>query len=94
MAKVIDRNFGVASLPALHRAMLDGGLPRGRRHGEINSFRIWDVVRAWQERRRARRELREMDDALLRDAGLEPAAARREAKRPFYLPIHLDRSRN
>ena len=94
MAKVLERPVGVASLPALHRALLDTGLPHARRHGEINSFRVWDVLKAWQERHQARRELRDMDDALLRDAGLDPEAARHEAKRPFFLPIQLVRARS
>lgn len=91
MAKVLDRSFGVSSPVDLARARLDAALPHGRRHGELNSFNPMDVLRAWQQRRATRRELRWLDDSLLRDAGLDPARARREARRPFWWPLGLDR---
>lgn len=91
MANVLDRSFGVASPVQLARATLDAELPHGRRHGELNSLDPMDVLRAWQRRRATRRELRRADDDLLRDAGLDPAGARREARRPFWRPLRLDR---
>lgn len=91
MAKVLDRSFGVASPVQLARATLDAELPHGRRHDELNSFRPLDVLRAWQRRRAMRRELRGLDEPLLRDAGLDPAEARAEARKPFWQPITLDR---
>jgi uncharacterized protein YjiS (DUF1127 family) len=33
-----------------------------------------------------------LDDHMLRDAGLDPRAARREARRPFWRPVELERT--
>ncbi len=41
-------------------------------------------LRSWRERARARRELRELDDAILRDLGLPRAQARFDADKPFW----------
>ena len=51
------------------------------------------VLRLWMERAAIRRELRSMSDELLRDCGLDPTAARDEADRPFFVPLHLDGAR-
>jgi uncharacterized protein YjiS (DUF1127 family) len=37
-------------------------------------------------------ELRWVDEHLLRDAGLDPAEARTERRKPFGRPITLDRA--
>jgi len=90
MAKVFDHRFGVATVPDLARAQLDARLPHGRRHGELNSFRPWEVLRAWRRRQAVRRELRWIDDRLLGDAGLDARQAHEEARRPFWRPLRLD----
>jgi uncharacterized protein YjiS (DUF1127 family) len=91
MAKVVDRSFGVASPVDLAKAGLDAELPHRRRHGGSDGFRLNDVLRAWRRRRAMRRELRASDEHLLRDAGLDPAEARAEARKPFWRPVGLDR---
>ena len=42
------------------------------------------IVNAWQQRIRARRALSLLDAHLLRDIGLDPFTAEREATRPFW----------
>ncbi len=42
------------------------------------------VVRRWAERRRSRLALARLDLDLVRDIGLDPAAAQAEAARPFW----------
>ncbi len=93
MAQIVKLPFGVASPVDVKRATLATELPHARRWGEARGFRPLHVLSAWLERSRTRRELRRLDDALLIDAGLDPARVRTEARRPFFLPIHLDRSR-
>lgn len=51
-----------------------------------------DTLNEWMERHRVRAELRELDDALLIDAGLDPFTARTEASRPFWQPLDLRRT--
>ena len=92
MARVLDRSFGVASPVDLAKAGLDAQLTHRRRHGELDSFRPLDVLRARRRRRAMRRELRWVDEHLLRDAGLDPAEARTERRKPFGRPIPLDRA--
>lgn len=38
----------------------------------------------WAERRRSRRDLRSLDERLLRDIGLSPGEAQREGAMPFW----------
>jgi uncharacterized protein YjiS (DUF1127 family) len=92
MAQILNFPRVVASPVDVHRALLTAELPRARRRGEAGGFRPLHVLSAWLERARTRRELRRLDDTLLRDAGLDPAMVRAEVRRPFFLPIHLDRS--
>lgn len=51
-------------------------------------FRGWETLRAvlgrWLERRRQRRALRDLDDHLLRDIGLDRSDALREGRKPFW----------
>lgn len=42
------------------------------------------VLRRWAERRQSRLALARLDPDLVRDIGLDPAAARAEAARPFW----------
>ncbi len=93
MAKIHDLNFGVASPVDVSRAILGARLPHRRDRHPGSASRPLHVLNEWVERRRVRRELRTMDDTLLRDAGIDPEAARAEARRPFFLPILLDRPR-
>ena len=43
------------------------------------------IVTTWDMKRRTRRQLRTLDDRLLRDVGIERDAALTEARRPFWL---------
>lgn len=51
---------------------------RGPRHG------VFDRVTLWRRRLRQRRDLMKLDDRLLRDIGLDSAAARREFSKSFW----------
>ncbi|HYG89731.1 MAG TPA: DUF1127 domain-containing protein [Azospirillum sp.] len=42
------------------------------------------LLRQWTERRRQRRALARLDDALLRDVGLTCDEVRRETEKPFW----------
>jgi uncharacterized protein YjiS (DUF1127 family) len=42
------------------------------------------VVFRWEERQRTRRNLRELDDHLLRDIGIPPDVAWREGQKRFW----------
>ena len=42
------------------------------------------MLRTWQIRARQRRELRDLDDAVLRDVGISRAQARFSADKPFW----------
>lgn len=44
------------------------------------------LVTVWDTRRRSRNHLSQLDDHLLRDIGVTPHQALKEAKRPFWLP--------
>ena len=91
MAKILDRSFGVSSPVDLARASLDAELPHRRRRGERDGLGPLAVLRAWRRRHEMRRELRGADDHLLRDGGLDPTAARAEAKKPFWRPLTIER---
>lgn len=56
---------------------------RGQRWSPVRK-RFWRVVQAWFQRYRTRRHLLDLDDAALKDIGLERETALREAKRPFW----------
>ncbi len=42
------------------------------------------LLNLWYQRARQRRQLAGLDDRRLRDIGLSPGAARREADKPFW----------
>jgi len=68
-----SRTGGLAGEPAnLHR------------HHSSFVTRIAALLLCWVERSRQRRALFELDDRLLRDIGVAPEEARREATRPFW----------
>lgn len=46
--------------------------------------RLVDILLAWHERRRQRRQLAMMDDHMLRDIGLSSADVEHEAHKPFW----------
>lgn len=44
------------------------------------------IARIWWRRARTRRQLRDLDDRLLADAGITRDQAREEAAKPFWKP--------
>ncbi len=63
---------------------------RPHRTGAVFSILSGAVIRVvcalltWQERANQRRNLASLDDRMLRDIGIDRAAARREAEKPFW----------
>ena len=47
-------------------------------------LRVVETVLAWHDRTRQRRALRELSDHMLRDIGMDRAAALAEATKPFW----------
>lgn len=59
----------------------------------LDTLATWKSAwRLWQARRKARRELRELDARSLRDVGLSPQWVEYEASRPFWCPLSNWRS--
>lgn len=83
MAKVLE-------WPGTRRAKPEPVAPT--RAGAVSAGPL-HVLRLWMERAAIRRELRSMSDEMLRDCGLDPTAARLEADRPFFAPLHLEHAR-
>jgi uncharacterized protein YjiS (DUF1127 family) len=54
------------------------------RRGPIRLGAMLALARTWAERRRSRRDLRSLDERLLRDIGLSPGEAQREGAMPFW----------
>ncbi|MCW1931112.1 DUF1127 domain-containing protein [Pararhodobacter zhoushanensis] len=48
------------------------------------ALRLRPTLRRWHRNATTRRDLRALDTHLLRDIGVTPAAAAREARRPFW----------
>jgi uncharacterized protein YjiS (DUF1127 family) len=48
------------------------------------AFGVALTVLAWETRRRTRAHLRQLDDHLMRDIGLQPHAAAQECDKPFW----------
>lgn len=59
-------------------------LPRPAFVRTVGLGRLVQVVLAWQVRARARRDLRRLDDYLLRDIGLDPLTAHHETAKSFW----------
>lgn len=57
---------------------LVGYLDRPRR------LSLGQLLKLWYQRARERRHLAELDDSLLRDMGIDRAAAHVEAAKPFW----------
>jgi uncharacterized protein YjiS (DUF1127 family) len=57
--------------------------PPGRRLAAL-LYRVAARLRSWRARSRARRELRELDDAVLRDLALSRTQANFDAGKPFW----------
>ena len=60
----------------------DAGAPRHLIDGKLGG--LANFLRTWVQRSRQRRALAELDDRLLRDIGLTPSQAEREAAKPFW----------
>jgi len=50
----------------------------------VLALRVAVTVAKWSERHRTRKDLRSLDPAGLRDIGLMPSQAWREARKPFW----------
>ena len=64
-----------------------GGISRGAAPARVArslSVRLLEVIEGWAERRRQRRALLQLSDALLKDIGLARSQAEREAHKPFW----------
>lgn len=68
MSPVETLVFRPATLPPLSRMVLRAAM----------------LVMTWEARHRTRRQLTKLDHHLLRDIGLDPMTAQREATRPFW----------
>lgn len=51
---------------------------------ELRALRVTLPLGAWVRVARERRQLAQMDERRLRDLGIDPAEAAREAARPFW----------
>ena len=65
----------------VHRATHIRSIATGVRSA---SYQLVCLLRAWHERDRSRRALELLDDYMLKDIGLSPADAIREAAKPFW----------
>ncbi|MFG1398852.1 DUF1127 domain-containing protein [Roseixanthobacter pseudopolyaromaticivorans] len=86
---------GRSALPALGRAQGAQASARGRvARGTVRGAaapvpdsrlaQLLGVLKVWLRRARERRELADLDDDQMRDAGISRDAARREAEKPFW----------
>lgn len=64
----------------------DSGQPRPVLRASMIAWigRAVSIVSVWNLRARQRRELRELDDAILRDVGISRAEANFRADKPFW----------
>ncbi|MCB1929096.1 MAG: DUF1127 domain-containing protein [Rhodocyclaceae bacterium] len=68
------------------QALVPPVLLRARRRLVIDApwRRLGATLRLWARRRRGRRELRELDEHILRDVGISRGQARFEGGKPFW----------
>ena len=71
--------------PCRHRAASVPSVGLERRLREALSLRLWRAAVRWAARARQRHDLAELDAHLLKDIGVTPGAAAREATKPFWL---------
>jgi uncharacterized protein YjiS (DUF1127 family) len=76
-AAVASATVALASMAALPRVSHKSA----RQH---TLLRAVETVLAWHDRSRQRRALRELSDHMLRDIGMDRAAALAEATKPFW----------
>lgn len=67
---------------------LTGGPPKtvAPRTWRCLLLRWLSTLDLWEQRRRSRRQLRQLSDALLSDIGVDRERARQEADKPFWRP--------
>lgn len=70
------RDFSLRSCPATARR------PTAARR----RLSVIETIALWSHRVRTRRELARLDDRMLRDIGIDPYEAEREAAKPFWQP--------
>ncbi len=58
--------------------------PAGLARGNRGAGGLLRLVLAWRQRAESRRALRDLDDRLLRDIGLDRVDAKLEADKPFW----------
>jgi len=80
---------GVIVLSQFTRQYEDIVMPGKQHVVSINRIDTWisqlpGLLELWNVNYTSRRQLRELDDALLRDIGLDRITAEREAKKPFW----------
>lgn len=75
---------GVTAKPAHGGALASALMPAANRRGAALVARLVDILLAWHERRRQRRQLAMMDDHMLRDLGLSSADVEQEVHKPFW----------
>lgn len=71
--------------PCRRRAASVPSVVAERRLREALSRRLWRAAVRWAARARQRRDLAALDAQLLRDIGVTPGEARREAAKPFWI---------
>ena len=72
------------SHPRGHRVASVPGVGLERRLREALSARLWKAAVRWADRARQRRDLAGLDAHLLKDIGVTPGEAAREAAKPFW----------
>ena len=74
---------GMAILPRLAH-LHPGSLSPASVSGRAARPSVWQRIAAWSRVARERRRLLDLDEHILKDIGLTPEEAYREASRPFW----------